>query len=86
MNKKIDESTYTFEGKTMITDVCKMMDLPVDTFDEVKGESDSLAGLLLELAGEIPKPESILTVGDFEFLIQEVERNRIRKVKVTIKQ
>ncbi len=86
MNKKIDESTYTFEGKTMITDVCKMMDLPVDTFDEVKGESDSLAGLLLEIAGEIPKPDSLLTVGDFEFLIQEVERNRIRKVKVTIRQ
>ncbi|HUR10999.1 MAG TPA: gliding motility-associated protein GldE [Flavitalea sp.] len=85
-NKKIDEFTYTFEGKTMINDVCKMMDLPVDTFDEMKGESDSLAGLLLELAGEIPKPEDVLTVGDFEFLIQEVDRNRIRKVKVTIKQ
>ena len=86
VNKKIDDVTYTFEGKTMINDVCKMMDLPVDTFDEVKGESDSLAGLLLELAGEIPKPEAVLTVGDFEFLIQEVDKNRIRKVKVTIKQ
>lgn len=85
-NKRIDEFTYTFEGKTMINDVCKMMDLPVETFNEVKGESDSLAGLLLELAGEIPKPDAILSVGDFEFVIQEVDRNRIRKVKVTIKQ
>jgi len=84
-NKKIDESNYTFEGRTMLNDVCKMMNLSLNTFDDVKGESDSLAGLILELAGEIPKVNDVLYMGDFEFLIQEVDINRIRKVKVSVK-
>jgi gliding motility-associated protein GldE len=84
-NKKIDEDTYIFEGKTMINDVCKLMNLSLDTFDEVRGESDSLAGLILELSGEIPKPNDVSSVGDFEFTTLDVEKNRIRKVKVTIK-
>ena len=84
-NKKMDDATYIFEGRTMMNDVCKMMNLPADTFDEVKGESDSLAGLILEQAGEIPKPGFVITVGDFEFTIEEVDKNRIRKVKVAVK-
>ena len=83
--KKIDEFNYIFEGRTMINDVCKVMDLPSDIFDAVKGESDSLAGLVLELAGEIPQPLKVVTAGDFEFTALEVSKNRIDKVKVTIK-
>lgn len=84
-NKKIDDSTYIFEGRMMIYDACSIMNLPADTFDQVKGESDSLAGLILELAGEIPKAGDVVPIGDFEFTILEVDRNRIKKVKVTIK-
>jgi gliding motility-associated protein GldE len=84
-NKKIDDATYIFEGRTMIYDACGIMNLPADTFDQVKGESDSLAGLILELAGEIPKAGDVVPIGDFEFTILEVDRNRIKKVKVTIK-
>lgn len=84
-NKKIDDATYIFEGRTMIYDACSIMNLPADTFDQVKGESDSLAGLILELAGEIPKAGDVVPIGDFEFAILEVDRNRIKKVKVTIK-
>ncbi|AXY76302.1 gliding motility-associated protein GldE [Paraflavitalea soli] len=84
-NKKIDDTTYIFEGRMMIYDACSIMNLPADTFDQVKGESDSLAGLILELAGEIPKAGDVVPVGDFEFAILEVDRNRIKKVKVTIK-
>ena len=83
--KKLDDNNYIFEGRTMINDVCKIMDLQSDTFDAVKGESDSLAGLVLELAGEIPMPAKVLNSGDFEFTVLEVEKNRIQKVKVTIK-
>lgn len=82
--KKIDETNYQFEGKTMLNDVCKMMHLNPTTFDEVKGESDSLAGLILEVAGEIPVSGTVITVGDFSFTIEEVKKNRIEKVKVTI--
>lgn len=83
-NKKIDENTYMLEGGTMINDVLAIMELPADTFDTVKGESDSLAGLILEVAGEIPKVNDSVRLGDFEFIITEVDRNRIKKVKVIV--
>ena len=84
-NKKIDEYNYIFEGRTMIHDVCKAMDLPLDTFESVRGESDSLAGLVLELAGEFPALNEVVSSGDFDFAVVETFRNRIQKVKVTIK-
>ena len=84
-NKKIDETTFIFEGNTMIYDACSIMGLPSETFDNVRGDSDSIAGLMLEMAGEIPKVNDVFTVGDFEFVIMEVDRNRIKKVKVLIK-
>ena len=83
--KKLDENNYVFEGRTMINDVCKVMELPVDTFDTVKGESDSLAGLVLELAGDIPKVNQVVPSGDFEFTVLEVIKNRVNKIKITIK-
>jgi putative hemolysin len=85
VNKQLEDGSYLFEGRTMINDVCKKMGLPVDTFDQVKGESDSLAGLILELAGEIPKTNDVITCGDFEFTITDADRSRIKKVKVLIK-
>lgn len=85
VNKKIDERNYIFEGRTMIHDMCRTMNLSVDTFDKVKGESESLAGLVLELAERLPGVGDIIETGDFEFTVQEVSRNRIEKVKVTIK-
>jgi gliding motility-associated protein GldE len=84
-NRQLDENNYLFEGKTMIHDVCKAMKLPMDTFDKVRGESESLAGLVLELAGEFPPLNEVITAGDFEFTILQAENNRIRQVKVTIK-
>lgn len=83
--KKLDDYNYVFEGRTMINDVCKVMELPVDTFDTVKGESDSLAGLVLELAGEIPPVNRTVPCGEFEFTVLEVLKNRINKIKITIK-
>jgi CBS domain containing-hemolysin-like protein len=83
-NKKIDENTFVFEGGIMVNDVASIMNLPSDIFDSVKGESDSLAGLILEIAGQIPQVNDNVRVGDFEFIIQEVERNRIKKVKVIV--
>jgi CBS domain containing-hemolysin-like protein len=83
-NKKLDDMNFLFEGKTMLNDVCKLMHLSPATFDDVKGESDSLAGLILEVAGEIPAEGSVITVGDFNFTIEQVQKNRIEKVKVTI--
>lgn len=84
INKKIDDNTYIFEGKTMINDVCKALNLPVETFDKVRGDSDSLAGLVLEIAGEFPQVNEEITSTGFNFVPLEINKNRIEKVKVTI--
>jgi CBS domain containing-hemolysin-like protein len=83
-NRKVDDTTYIFEGKTMIHDICKMMQLPMDTFDKVKGESESIGGLVLEVAGEFPKVSAEVSAGDFVFTVMEVENNRVKLVKVTM--
>jgi putative hemolysin len=83
-NRRQDDNTYIFEGKTMIHDTCKLMHLPMDTFDKVRGESESVGGLVLELAGEFPKVNDVINIGDFDFTILETERNRIKLVKITI--
>ncbi|MFN8289155.1 MAG: gliding motility-associated protein GldE [Chitinophagaceae bacterium] len=83
--KKLDDGTWLFEGKTMIHDMCKTMKLPMDTFDGVKGESESLAGLVLELAGEIPALNTVIRAGDFEFTVLQAHNNRIQQVKVAVK-
>lgn len=83
-NKKIDDHNYIFEGKTLIQDACRIMKLPADTFDKVKGESDTVAGLLLEVAGDIPAEGSIVPCGDFDLSIIHSENNRIKLVKITI--
>ncbi len=83
--KKLDEHNYVFDGSIMINDVCRLMDLPADTFENIKGESDSLAGLVLEIAGEIPQQNHLITSGDFEFIVIEIKKNRLQKIKITIK-
>ena len=84
-NKKIDDNNYIFEGKTMINDVCKAIGLPVDRFDEIRGESDSLAGLVLEIAGEFPQVNEELISGNYIFIPLEINKNRLHKIKITIK-
>ena len=83
--KKLDDLNYIFEGRTMINDACRAMKLPQDTFDKVRGESESIAGLILELAGEFPEINTVIPCGDFDFAVLEAFRNRIFQVKVTIK-
>lgn len=84
-NNKIDDYNYIFEGRTMINDVCRLMGLPADTFEVVRGDSDSLAGLVLEIAGEFPQVNEEIISGDFVFIPLEINKNRIEKVKVIIK-
>jgi putative hemolysin len=84
-NKKIDDYTFIFEGKLMINDACKAMNLSSDTFDDLRGESDSIAGLVLEIAGKFPQIDEVLESGDFTFIPLEINKNRIDKIKVLIK-
>ncbi len=82
--KKLDENNYIFEGKTLINDVCRVISEPPETFEEVRGESDSLAGMILEIAGKFPAVNETVSFENFDFTILELEKMRIKKVKVTI--
>ncbi len=86
VNKKIDDFNYIFEGKTMINDLCKVLKLPLHTFDKIRGESDSLAGLILEIAKEFPKVNGHFETNNYIFTVLEINKNRIEKVKLTLKQ
>lgn len=82
--ERLNDYNYIFNGKVKISDACKVMSLPLDTFDLVKGDSDSVAGLVLEIAGEIPAVGEKIVSGDFVFTVLEVNKNRLQKVKVSI--
>ncbi|WP_225859881.1 MULTISPECIES: gliding motility-associated protein GldE [Chitinophaga] len=81
---KVDNNTYVFEGKTMLNDVCRIMDIPQDTFEHVKGESDSIGGLILELAGKFPEENSVISYANYDFTVLEVSKMRIQKVQVNV--
>lgn len=82
--KKIDDQNYIFEGKTLINDVCRIVGISSDTFDNVREESDSIAGLILELSGKFPAVNEIVTYQDYEFTVLNLDKMRIQRVKLTI--
>lgn len=82
--RKIDEKTYIFEAKILLNDFCKVLDIEDDLFDEVRGESETLAGLILELTGEIPQKDQIIRLGNFIFRIESADRRRIKEIRVEI--
>lgn len=83
---KLGEGVYVFQGKIQLNDVVKILDLDEDTFAGVKGNSDSLAGLVLALHGKIPKTGEVIYYQDFEFHIEHAIRNKITMVKIKMKQ
>lgn len=82
--RKIDEQNYIFEGKISLNDFCKILEIDDDIFDEVKGESDSLAGLILELTGKIPHVNEKVPYKDFLFTVKQVDNRRIKRVQVSM--
>lgn len=83
-NVKIDNRNYAFEGKTMIDDACKLMHIPVNTFDNIRGDSDSLAGLVLEMAGDFPKENTEFNANGFILKPLQIAKNRILKIQITL--
>jgi CBS domain containing-hemolysin-like protein len=82
--RKIDERNFVIEGKTLINDAARMMGLSSDTFNEVRGDSGSLGGLLMELSGKFPAVNETISYQHFDFTVLEVDKMRIRRIKVTI--
>ncbi len=80
--EKIDDQTFIFEAKTSLNDLTKILDISDDTFDEVKGESESIAGLLLELQEGIPDAGELIKFEQFLFTVESVTKKRIKRVKI----
>ena len=80
--KKIDNNTYLFEGKTSLNDFCKLTKMDKNYFNLVKGESESLGGLLLELNSKIPNKGDKIKFDKFIFTIMSVDNKRIKRVRV----
>ena len=81
--KKIDDYNYLFEGKTMLNDLCRIIGIDTNTFDKVKGEADSLAGMILEIRGQIPKVDAEISYNGFRFKVVSVNKRRIKQVLLT---
>lgn len=82
--KHIDDRNYIFEGKTLINDACRIIGIPSDTFEDVREDSDSLAGLVLELSGKFPTVNETFNYKNYEFTILNVDKMRIQRVRLTI--
>ncbi len=83
--RKIDEKTFIFEGKILLNDFFKVIGIEDDPFEDVRGESETLAGLILELTGEIPQKGKVITYGNYVFSIESADKRRIREIRVEIK-
>lgn len=82
--EKVDENVYLFDGRTMLTDFYKVTLLDSDDFEEVTGEADTLAGLLLEVKGEFPKLHETIVCNGVAFEVEEKDKHRIVKIRVTL--
>jgi gliding motility-associated protein GldE len=82
--RKLDETTYIFEAKISLNDFCKVVNIEEDLFDEIRGESETLAGLILEMTGEIPQKDKTIKYGDFLFRIESADKRRIKEIRIEI--
>lgn len=80
--RKINEHTFIFEGKTLLNDVCRVIGEDTTLFDDVKGDADSIAGLLLEISGRLPKKGLTIPIGNIKFTVIAVTKRRITKIKL----
>jgi putative hemolysin len=83
MFRKVDENTYIFEGKVLLNDFYRIYNIEGDPFEDIRGESETLAGLILELTGEIPQKDRLIKVSGFTFIIESADKRRIREIRVS---
>lgn len=79
---KLDDNKYIFEGKALLTDMSKIFDLNSEYFNEARGESDTLGGLLMEINQDLPKRGDVINYEAFTFTIESADKRRVKRVKV----
>jgi gliding motility-associated protein GldE len=82
---KLNDTTYLFEGKTNLKDFYKILEISnTEVFEENKGESETIAGFILEVCGKFPKKKEIINFHHYSFKVQAMDNKRIKQVKITI--
>ena len=81
---RIDDHNYIFEGKTSVIDFCKLLNLNDEIFDSVKGNAESLAGLVIELMGRIPQKNESVVHRQFIFKVESADNRRVKRIRVTL--
>jgi gliding motility-associated protein GldE len=82
---KLDDLNYVFEGKTTLKDFYRVVKMEDETsFEENKGESETIAGFVLEIAGSFPKRGEEVLFGDFRFVVESLDKKRLKQIKVTL--
>ena len=81
---KINDKNFIFEGKTSLNDFFKIVNVNDEAFDDVKGDAETLAGLILEINGELPGYNQTISYKNFEFIIKSVDERRIKRIRVKI--
>lgn len=81
---KLNYNTYVFEGKTLLSDFCKILNIDDDEFADVEGDADTVAGLLLEIKGDFPSMHEKIDYKNYSFEVMGIDGRRISKVKVTV--
>jgi len=84
--RKVDKNTYLFDGKTLLNDFFKITETEDEIFDDVRGEAETLAGLILELKGDFPRLGDELDCKNMRFKVTGMDKRRIREIKVTIQE
>lgn len=83
---KLDESTFIFEGKILLTDMSRLLNLDMEIFNDVQGSPSTLAGLIIEISGRIPQKDEKIEFKNMTFTIESSDRRRVKRVKVSILQ
>ena len=81
---KIDQYNYSFEGKTTLKDFSKVLELDEDIFEEFKGESETIAGFILEITGRFLRKNEEITFLNLKFKVESIDHKRIKQIKVTL--
>ncbi len=82
--RRISENTFVFEGKTSLRDFCKVLDIGPEIFDDIKGEYESLGGLILELNKQLPSVGKKISFDQFTFIVEAVDKKRIKRIRVHV--
>ena len=81
---KLDDYNYVFEGKIPLNDMYRVLDIDGDEFDDKKGDSETLAGLVLELFGKIPKKNEKMKLNDYQITIEAADKRRVKRIKLSL--